>query len=339
LSNNASACDFSRGSQNAQACIFSLSGLVLTDEERALFRSANPFGFILFKRNCESPEQLRALISDLKDVVGRDCPVLIDQEGGRVQRLRPPHWRDFKPMRVFGDTYVSSPEQALEDLRFETLRLAEELCDIGVNVNCAPVLDLFFDGAHDIIGDRAFSADPSVVSRLGLSVCRHFLSTGITPIIKHIPGHGRANADSHLDLPCVDTPRADLSKTDFAPFRDLASSDVGAHVWAMTAHITYSDIDAEFPVSVSSKAIEDVIRNDIEFDGILIGDDLDMKALDAVGSVSDKALRSLDSGCDLALYCAGEFDKMTELAEKLPKLSEKTMKRLQNGVFYGKSAA
>lgn len=330
---------FAQGSDDALACVFSLAGTVLSAEEKALFRSSNPFGFILFKRNCESPAQLRALVCDLKETVGRDCPVLIDQEGGRVQRLRSPHWRDFPTMQSFGETYMKDSEQGLEDLRFESLRLAEELVELGINVNCAPVLDLYFEGAHDIIGDRAFSDNPSVVARLGLSVCRHFLRSGITPIIKHIPGHGRANADSHLDLPHVDTKRAELSDTDFLPFREIAASDVGKCVWAMTAHITYDDLDPQFPVSVSGAAIKDVIRGDIGFDGILIGDDLDMKALDAFGSASDKALKSLDAGCDLALYCAGEFDKMDELAANLPKMSENTMKRLQSSVFYGKDAA
>ncbi len=325
--------DFSCGSTGALASIFSLSGVALTDAERSIFTQSNPFGFILFKRNCENPEQLKALVDDLKNVVGRDCPVLIDQEGGRVQRLRPPHWRNFSPMKHFGDLYDQDKNQALEELRFETLRLAEELVDIGVNVNCAPVLDLMFDGAHDIIGDRAFSSDPNVVARLGLSVCRHYLNAGITPIIKHIPGHGRAFSDSHLELPYVDVPYNDLSELDFAPFRALSASNVGRCVWAMTAHILYKAIDDDLPVSVSETAIKDVIREDIGFEGILIGDDLDMKALDAYGSASEKALKSLNAGCDLALYCAGEAEKMEELAENLPILSDKTLKRLKNAVF------
>ncbi len=319
--------NFAKGAENAQACIFSLSGLTPSEDELSLFREANPFGFILFKRNCDTPEQLRGLIQQLKESVGRDCPVLIDQEGGRVQRLKPPHWRDFKPMKYFGDLYETDKERALEELRFETLRLAEELVDVGVNVNCAPVLDLFFDGAHDIIGDRAFSADPDIVTRLGASVCRHFLSAGITPIIKHIPGHGRAAADSHLELPRLDTSLNDLSATDFAPFRDISASDVGHAVWAMTAHITYDALDIDHPVSVSDKAIE-TIRGDIGFQGILIGDDLDMKALDAYGGAADKAIKSLNAGCDLALYCAGEFNAMRELANNLPKINAQALQRL-----------
>ncbi|MGH1376268.1 MAG: beta-N-acetylhexosaminidase [Alphaproteobacteria bacterium] len=325
MSNN----DFASGAQGALPAIFSLSGYELTDGEKALFRDANPFGFILFKRNCDTPQQLYTLIYQLKDIVRRDCPVLIDQEGGRVQRLKPPHWREYRPMQYFGDLYVRDPDEALELLRFETLRLVEELVEVGVNVNCAPVLDLIFDGAHDIIGDRSFSSDPAIVSRLGLSVCRHFISAGITPIIKHIPGHGRGLSDSHLELPYVDTSLDDLKNTDFVPFRDISASDVGKDVWAMTAHITYQGIDPKHPVSVSDSAISDVIRGDIGFEGILIGDDLDMKALDDYGSISDKARQSLDAGCDLALYCSGEQDKMEMLAHDLPSMSAKTLERLR----------
>ncbi len=331
--------DYGHEAEQALACIFSVSGEQLGDSEIALFKAANPLGFILFKRNCDNPQQVKALVDHLKELVGRDCPVLIDQEGGRVQRLKPPHWREHKPMRFFGDAYKDDPESALETLRFETLRLAEELVDVGVNVNCAPVLDLCFEGAHDIIGDRAFSDDPEVVARLGLSVCRHFLSVGITPIIKHIPGHGRACADSHLELPYVDAAHEDLSCLDFAPFREIAKSDVGQAVWAMTAHITYQALGANRPVSLSASAIQKIIREEIGFDGILICDDLDMKALDEYGSVSEKANEAINAGCDLGLYCAGEFEKMEELAENLPKLSEKTLKRLKNAAIFQNMAA
>lgn len=331
--------DFANGAHNALACIFSLSGLHVTEPERALFRQSNPLGFILFKRNIDTPDQVAALVADLKDIVGRDCPILIDQEGGRVQRLRPPHWRDYPTMKFFGEAYKADPEQGLENLRFETLRLAEELAEVGVNVNCAPVLDLVFEGAHDIVGDRSFSSDPDIVARLGLCVCRHFLNAGITPIIKHIPGHGRAHADSHLELPHVKSTYSALSKYDFKPFRDISASDVGHAIWAMTAHITFDALDEELPVSVSAPAIRDAIRGDIGFDGILIGDDLDMKALDAYGSIAQKACDSLNAGCDLALYCSGELDKMQELAANIPLLHEKTLKRLQKAADYGNVAA
>lgn len=320
--------NFSQGAEKSLPCIFSLEGMTLSEAEASLFRESDPLGFILFARNCDTPQQLSSLVQSLKQCVGRDCPVLIDQEGGRVQRLKPPRWRKYKPMKDFGDLYANDPDKALEELRFEALRLSEELVEVGVNVNCAPVLDLIFEGAHDIIGDRAFSDDPAVVSRLGLSVCRHFLGAGITPIIKHIPGHGRAHADSHLELPCVHAECDDLSQFDFMPFKEISSSDVGCSVWAMTAHITYPSLDADYPVSLSSDAIQDVIRGEIGFDGVLICDDLDMKALDSYGSVCDKANAALKAGCDLGLYCAGEFDKMEELASDLPKINQDALRRL-----------
>lgn len=320
--------DFSLGAQNSLAGIFSLSGHDVTEAEKDLFRESNPLGFILFKRNCDNPKQVAKLIRDLKDTLGRDCPVLIDQEGGRVQRLRPPHWREYRPMRYYGELYEKNPEQALEELRFETLRLAEELAELGINVDCAPVLDLLFPETTDAIGDRAFSADPQIVVRLGLSVCRHLLKSGITPVIKHIPGHGRATTDSHHILPCVGASCADLSSTDFAPFRAIASSDVGAHIWGMTAHIVFEDLEPDHPVTVSPKGI-DLIRNDIGFKGFLLSDDLDMKALGGYGDIPARASAVLKAGCDAALYCAGELKIMEKLAENLPKLGKNALKALQ----------
>lgn len=322
--------DYGAAAEHALACVFSVAGFTLSDAEISLFKQSNPFGFILFKRNCDTPQQVAALVNHIKELVGRDCPILIDQEGGRVARLRPPHWRDHKPMGFYGDMYrEQGADSAIELLRYDTLRLAEELLELGVNVNCAPVLDLFFAGAHDIIGDRAFSDDPDIVAELGEVACYTFLSAGVTPIIKHIPGHGRALADSHLELPNVTASWDDLQGTDFAPFRKLAASDVGHRVWAMSAHMTYDALDDDVPLSLSKEAIKSVIREEIGFDGVLICDDLDMKALDQYGSVSQKAGKALGAGCDLALYCAGEFGKMEELAENLPKLSKSTLKRLR----------
>ncbi len=331
--------NFARGAEKALATTFAPEGAALSDAEKRLFREADPFGFILFARNCENPKQLYALVQSLKECVGRDCPVLIDQEGGRVQRLRPPHWRDFQPFRHFGELFEQDEEKALEDLRFETLRLCEALVELGINVNCTPVLDLIIDGAHDIIGDRSFSGEPEVCGRLGLSVCRHHLKSGVTPVIKHIPGHGRAGADSHLELPVVDTDPAELRKTDFAPFRQVSRSDVGAQVWAMTAHVVYTGLDRDLPATLSPKIISEVIRKEIGFDGFLVGDDLDMKALDPFGTLWDRAKASLDAGCDLALYCKGELKVMEKLAENLPKLGENALKRLQMAAESGNIAA
>lgn len=325
--------------QDALAVIFSVSGLVLTEDEKALFAQANPFGFILFARNCDTPDQVRALTDELRDVVGRDCPVLIDQEGGRVQRLKAPHWRDYPPFAKYGALEADNEAEALEAIRFETLRMAEELRAGGVNVNCTPVMDVLMPETHEIIGDRAFSDDPDVVSRLGLSVCRNFLAAGITPIIKHIPGHGRAMADSHLELPHVGASSDELDAIDFKPFADIARSDVGHAVWAMTAHIIYDALDAELVASVSPTIIQDIIRGRIGFDGVLISDDLDMKALDCYGDVSQKADMCLRGGCDLALYCAGEFDSMKKLAESVPKLSVEALIRLQKAAEFTRIAA
>lgn len=329
--------DYSIGAGSALASIFSVAGYSLTEAEISLFQNSNPFGFILFKRNCDNPAQLRKLTDHLKSIVGRDCPILIDQEGGRVQRLRPPHWRSYSPMKHYGDLYAEDAARALEELRFETLRMAEELSEAGVNVDCAPVLDLRFDGAHDVIGDRAFSTAPDVVARLGLSVCRHLLRAGITPIIKHIPGHGRALADSHHDLPRVSAMMDSLSDLDFAPFKSLAASDVAPALWGMTAHIVFDAIDADHPVTVSPNGI-DLIRNRIGFDGLLLSDDLDMKALDRYGSASAKALASLNAGVDVPLYCGGDIKIMEELAANLPALRADTIDRLRRAISYGDGA-
>lgn len=319
---------------NVSAAIYALSGPSLTEDEKEFFKDADPLGFILFNKkgakNIETPAQVRALTDSLRDLTGRDCPILIDQEGGRVQRLKPPQWRAFPPALSFGEAALDNLDDALEDLRFNTLQMADELKDIGVNVNCTPVLDILFPDAHDIIGDRSFGTDPDLVGRLGISVCRHYLAAGITPVIKHIPGHGRALADSHLDLPVVDTPHAELSKTDFKPFKILAESDVGNAVWAMSAHVVYSDLDADHPASTSAKVIGDVIRNEIGFDGILVSDDLDMHALQAYGDLSERTKAVIEAGCDIALHCSGNMKDMKKVAENCPKLSAKALKRLQN---------
>ena len=318
--------DFSKNADNALACIFSVAGFSLTDQERRLFEQADPFGFILFGRNCEAPEQLKALIADLKETLGRDCPVLIDQEGGRIQRLKPPHWQQHHPMKYYGDLWRHNPPNAKVRLKNDTDRLCAELGEIGFNVNCAPVMDVLTEQTHEIIGDRAFSDDPDIVTALGEIVCRAFLDNHITPILKHVPGHGRALSDSHLELPVVDAPLDALIKTDFKPFMGSFSPAV----WAMTAHIIFSAIDPDLPISISKKGVT-AIRETIGFGGILVGDDLDMKALDAYGSVPERAIRTLEAGCDLALYCWADLKIMEEIAKNCPKLSAETLKRLQNG--------
>lgn len=321
------------------AVILSLSGLSLSQEERAFFEKSNPLGFILFARNCESLNQVRALTDSLRACLGRNCPILIDQEGGRVQRLKPPHWRQYPPMKIFGDMAAEDLENSLDTLRFASLQLAGELLDAGVNVNCAPVLDVMAPQMHDVIGDRAFSDDPALVARLGLSVCRNFLAAGITPVIKHIPGHGRAESDSHKDLPVVETALSVLEATDFRPFREVAASDCAAGVWGMMAHVVYSALDPALPASVSPVVIRDIVRDSIGFDGFLLGDDLDMEALAGLGPIEARVQATLDAGCDAALYCAGNLNVMRKIVESVPKLSEKAHKRLQKAEEFTKLSA
>ncbi|MCB1533101.1 MAG: beta-N-acetylhexosaminidase [Alphaproteobacteria bacterium] len=321
------------------ASIFSLSGPELTKEQRAFFRDADPLGFILFARNCENPAQLHTLTSELKETLGRNCPILIDQEGGRVQRLKPPIWRKYDPARSFGERAENNMDEALQDLRFRTLRIAEELLECGITVNCDPVIDVLTSETHEVIGDRAYSDNPDIVSRLGISVCRQYLAAGVTPVIKHLPGHGRATLDSHKDLPRVNAPREDLRTRDFKAFRDVCASDIGGYIWSMAAHIVYEDIDPDRPSSISPTVISDIIRGEIGFDGLLLTDDLDMDALSAHGDVALRASASLQAGCDVALYCSGKLADMQKIAESVPNLSAKAQKRLQKAAEFRQMAA
>ncbi len=330
---------FSRGAENSLACIFSLQGHELSDREAALFREADPLGFILFGRNVESPAQLTKLVGQLKDAVGRDCPVMIDQEGGRVQRLGPPHWPVYPAMKPYGDLFGQNQQQAKTNLQNDTDRLCGDLRALGINIDCAPVMDVLTPTTHAVIGDRSFSEDPKVVAMLGEVACERFLRNGITPIIKHIPGHGRAVADSHLELPVVEAPRSELEKTDFYPFKAAAGSKGAEALWAMTAHIVYSDIDPDMPATLSTKVIEQIIRGFIGFEGILIGDDLDMKALAPYGTIEERCVKTLAAGCDLALYCWADLVVMEKIAENCPKLRENTLKRLQTADQLWESAA
>ena len=333
------AINFSKGAADAKAAVFSLSGFELTPDEKSFFKESNPLGFILFKRNCDNPAQLRKLTDTLKETVGRNCPILIDQEGGRVQRLRPPHWREYPAMRYFGEIAESDMDKALEDLRFSTLQLAQELVDGGINVSCAPVLDVTTKDTHDVIGDRAFSQDVNIVARLGVSVARNLLYAGITPVIKHIPGHGRGKADSHHTLPQVTTARTELEVLDFEPFRQFCQSDVASATWAMTAHIVYTEIDPELPATISPTAIDQIIRSHIGFDGLILSDDLDMKALASYGDSARCAELALEAGCDIALYCSGVLKDMEKLANSVPKLSKRALKCLQKAGEFRKLAA
>lgn len=318
--------------------IFGLPGLSLAPEERRFFRKVDPLGFILFARNCETPEQLRALTDSLKECLGRECPILIDQEGGRVCRLKPPHWRAVPAMKNFGDHARQDPEGAERALREAVAVICGELVTAGITVDCAPVLDVLRPETHDVIGDRAFSDDPSIVARLGCAACEVFLSAGIVPVIKHIPGHGRARADSHAELPLVDAPSSALEASDFAPFAALSAAPFGGNLWAMTAHVLYTALDAQHCASASAEIVESIIRKKIGFSGMLLSDDLGMKALAPLGSVGERARMALDAGCDLALHCSGEMGEMTAVVDVLTPMGQGTLARLDPR-FGGERAA
>jgi beta-N-acetylhexosaminidase len=273
--------------------IFGLSGLFLTQEEERFFKNVHPAGYVLFKRNIDTPAQVRALTKSLH-ALHHDTMILIDQEGGRVARLGPPHWPTFPSQGHFGMLWAQDPEEALDKAFHHGVTMGSILKDLGITVNCTPVLDIFVEGAHAIMGDRTVHHSPAVVAAIGQAIAEGHMESGILPIMKHIPGHGRAQVDSHEALPIVDTPLDVLMVTDFAPFKALSFLPI-----AMTAHIIYTALDPQYPASASSVVILDTIRRDIGFKGLLICDDISMKALK--GSPSDNALACLKAGCDLAL--------------------------------------
>lgn len=307
------------------AVIFGCAGMMLSAAERDFFEATNPLGFILFARNCHSPAQVRALTKDLRACVGRaDAPVLIDQEGGRVARLRPPHWRAAPPAARFGALALNDPARAEEAVRLNGRLLAWELAALGISVDCAPVLDVPTPAAHEVIGDRAFGRDPHLCARLGRALCEGLLAGGVLPVIKHIPGHGRATADSHTDLPVVEAAHADLAAVDFVAFRELADMP-----WAMTAHILYTALDERRVATLSDTVIERIIRNEIGYDGLLVSDDLSMKALP--GSLGERAERALAAGCDVVLHCNGKAAEMQEVAAAVGSLDAPALDRLARG--------
>ncbi len=311
--------------------IFGLSGLELTDDERELFRSSDPLGFILFARNIDTPTQVLALTDALRELSGRaDLPILVDQEGGRVARLGPPHWRGWPPAREFADAFARDPERARAAALCNYQALALDLVALGITVDCAPVLDVPVPGAHDIIGDRAFGEDPATIATLGAALLEGFSRVGVVGVIKHIPGHGRSRADSHEALPRVSAPAQELQR-DLQPFRALADAPM-----AMTAHIVYEAWDEQHCATLSPRIISDVIRGDIGFDGLLMSDDLDMKAL--AGPVPQRGAAALQAGCDVALNCWGRIDDMRGLAEVLPSASADCLRRLTSAMSIAAAA-
>jgi len=294
----------------------------LSNEEHGFFADVDPLGFILFQRNCDNPEQVRELVAALRDAVRRpNAPVLIDQEGGRVQRLKPPHWRDAPAASLFADLFDRDKARALEAVSLNSRLLAHELTELGISVDCAPVLDLPQPGADPIIGDRAYGHVPAKISALAMAACEGFLAGGVLPVIKHIPGHGRANVDSHKALPCVEADMETMMTSDFAPFKDLS-----AMPWAMTAHVLYKELDQDKPATMSAKVIE-MIRKDIGFGGVLLSDDLSMQALD--GSFKYRTAGALAAGCDVALHCNGDMAEMLQVASGCVPLSDQALQRLE----------
>lgn len=322
-----------------KAAIFGLSGPVLTPEELRFFQRENPLGFILFARNCENPAQVRALTDSLREALGRACPILIDQEGGRVCRLKPPHWKAIPAMKNFGDRMRTDPQGAEAALRDAIAEICAELVAAGVTVDCAPILDVLRPETHDIIGDRAFSDDPGIVARLGMVACEAFLEGGIVPVIKHIPGHGRARADSHKELPIVSSAQKDLEHIDFYPFSMVSAAPFSKKIWAMTAHVLYSELDGQHCASVSKNIIENIIRKKIGFSAILLSDDLGMEALAPLGDYGQRARAVLEAGCDLALHCSGNMDEMIEIADKIGPMTAESLARLSPAFLGQRSAA
>jgi beta-N-acetylhexosaminidase len=311
-----------------KAAIFGCAGTTLSADERAFFRDADPLGFILFARNIDSPDQARRLTEDLRSCVARaEAPVLIDQEGGRVARLRPPHWRRAPPARVLGDLYARDAEAGLEATQLNSRLLAADVTSIGCDVDCLPLLDIGFPETHAVIGDRAYAGQAEPVAALGRAAAEGLMAEGVMPVIKHMPGHGRATVDSHESLPRVSASRDTLERTDFLPFKFLADLP-----WGMTAHVLYEAIDPAAALTISAGGVKDVVRGHIGFDGLLLSDDLSMQALG--GSLGARAARALAAGCDIALHCNGRMDEMVQVAEHSGPMTGQAVRRFEDGQRY-----
>ena len=308
-----------------QAVIYGFAGERLTGDERAFFRDADPAGYIVFRRNCADPDQMRALTSELRALHGRDdVPILIDQEGGRVARMRPPHWPEFPSGGRFAALYARAPMTAIEAARANAQAIAVMLREVGVNVDCLPLLDVSQEGAHEIIGDRGLGSDPLQVAALGRAMLDGLAAGGVVGVVKHMPGHGRALSDSHLELPVVDASEEEL-ETDLAPFRALRGAPMG-----MTSHVLYTAWDSERPASQSPTIIRDVIRTRIGFENFLMSDDLGMQALS--GGPGERARLVVEAGCDVGLHCSGVFAEMVEVAAAVPALSAESRARLDRAM-------
>jgi beta-N-acetylhexosaminidase len=304
------------------AFITGLEGPELTPREAAVLRAARPCGVILFARNAVDPDQLRRLTRAASAAVGEEILVLVDQEGGRVQRLRPPQWRALPAAAAYMKAFASDPGRAAHAARASARLTAADLRAVGINTNCAPLIDVPAPGSHAVIGDRAYGGRAEEVAALGAAVAEGLMAGGVLPVMKHIPGHGRATADSHFDLPVVSAPREALEGIDFVPFRTLAALPA-----AMSAHVIFTAYDGEMPASISKRVTQEVIRGAIGFDGLLMSDDLAMKALS--GSVADKAAAVIAAGSDVVLACNGGLEETEAVASVAPKLAGRALQRFE----------
>lgn len=305
----------------ARAFITGLSGPALTADESAFLREARPWGLILFKRNIEDAPQVAGLVQDFLSAAGdANAAILVDQEGGRVQRLGPPHWPVYPPGAVYADLYRRDKAQGLHAAWLGARLIAADLDALGINVDCLPLADVPVPGSDNVIGDRAYGATPDQVAAVAGAVGAGLLAGGVLPVLKHIPGHGRATSDSHLRLPVVDTPKDQLEATDFAAFLPLNRLPLG-----MTAHVVFTAFDPVLPVTTSATMIRQVIRGFIGFDGLLMGDDVSMGALS--GSIGERSRASLAAGCDVVLHCNGKLDEMQAVAVEAPELAGESLRR------------
>lgn len=311
-----------------RAIIVDAAGTELSAEERDLFAAEKPAGFILFKRNCVSKQQVADLVTAVRAAVGRaDLPVLIDQEGGTVARLRAPEFREYPAAKIFGELAQDVAEQGIEATRMSAYLMALDLADMGITVNCAPVVDVPAPDCHEFLsGSRTFCDSPDMVGRLGEAVCRGLLAGQVTPVMKHIPGHGRAKVDSHFALPVVDATPEILSTTDFKPFKYLAQTNMKTALWAMAAHVVYSQLDPDSAATVSARVTRDVIRGEMGFDGVLIADDISMKALG--GTIEDRVARTMAAGMDVTMICNASFEDRVRALQAAPQVSAQAAARL-----------
>jgi beta-N-acetylhexosaminidase len=304
----------------AQAFITGLAGLTISASERAFLREARPWGLIIFKRNVSTPAQVTDLVQSFRDTIGWEAPVLVDQEGGRVQRLGPPHWPVYPPGARYGELYDREPASGIAAARLAGHLLAADLRSLGIDVDCLPIADVPVAGGDEVIGDRAYGSEPGKVAAIAKAIAEGLQLGGVLPVLKHLPGHGRATADSHHGLPVVDTDRATLEATDFAAFRPLAGLPLG-----MTAHVVFSAIDPVAPATTSVTMVRQVIRGFIGFEGLLMSDDVSMKALS--GTIAERSRASLAAGCDVVLHCNGELSEMVAVASEAPELSGESARR------------